>query len=66
MRRVVITGMGAVSPLGRGADILVESLLEGKSGITWLGDLVKIGGLRSQVGGRTLCPSLASLHRNIV
>jgi len=51
MRRVVITGMGAVSPLGRGADILVESLIEGKSGITWLADLVEIGGLRSRVGG---------------
>jgi 3-oxoacyl-[acyl-carrier-protein] synthase II len=43
--------MGAVSPLGRGADILVESLIEGKSGITWLADLVEIGGLRSRVGG---------------
>jgi 3-oxoacyl-[acyl-carrier-protein] synthase II len=37
--------------MGRGADILVESLIEGKSGITWLVDLGKIGGLRSQVGG---------------
>ena len=51
MRRVVITGMGAVSPLGKGADILVKSLIEGKSGIARLADMVEIGGLRSRVGG---------------
>ena len=51
MRRVVITGMGAVSPLGRGADILVESLIDGKSGVTRLADSVDIGGLRSRVAG---------------
>jgi 3-oxoacyl-[acyl-carrier-protein] synthase II len=51
MRRVVITGMGAVSPLGRGADNLVDSLIEGKSGVTRLADLVEIGGLRSWVAG---------------
>ena len=51
MRRVVITGMGAVSPLGRGADILVESLIEGKSGVTRLAELIEIGGLRSWVAG---------------
>jgi len=51
MRRVVITGMGAVSPLGRGVDNLVESLIEGKSGVTRLTDLVEIGGLRSRVAG---------------
>ena len=51
MRRVVITGMGAVSPLGRGVDILVESLVQGKSGVTRLVDLVDIGGLRSWVAG---------------
>ena len=34
MRRVVITGMGAVSPYGKGLDIFFESLIEGKSAIT--------------------------------
>ena len=33
MRRVVVTGMGVVSPLGRGVKHNWESLLEGKSGI---------------------------------
>lgn len=51
MRRVVITGMGAVSPMGRGVNILLESLIEGKSGVTALGDLIEIGGLRSWVAG---------------
>ena len=33
MRRVVVTGMGVVSPLGRGVKHNWESLLQGKSGI---------------------------------
>ena len=33
MRRVVVTGMGIVSPLGRGVEHNWKSLLEGKSGI---------------------------------
>ena len=33
-RRVVITGLGAVSPFGVGVDKLWNSLVEGKSGIS--------------------------------
>ena len=33
MRRVVVTGLGIVSPLGRGVAHNWKSLLEGKSGI---------------------------------
>ncbi len=33
MRRVVVTGLGIVSPLGRGVDHNWKSILEGKSGI---------------------------------
>ena len=33
MRRVVVTGMGVVSPLGRGVEHNWKCLLEGKSGI---------------------------------
>ncbi len=33
-RRVVITGMGAVSPFGVGVDVLWNSLISGKSGIS--------------------------------
>jgi 3-oxoacyl-[acyl-carrier-protein] synthase II len=51
MRRVVITGMGAVSPYGKGLDIFFESLIEGKSAITSLSNLADIKGLRSWVAG---------------
>lgn len=51
MRRVVITGMGAVSPYGKGLDIFFESLIEGKSAITSLSNLADIKGLRSRVAG---------------
>ena len=33
MRRVVVTGLGVLSPLGRGVDHNWESILAGKSGI---------------------------------
>lgn len=51
MKRVVITGMGAVSPFGKGVEILMKSLLEGKSGIQRLAELAEIQGLRSWVAG---------------
>jgi len=51
MRRVVITGMGAVSPFGKGVDLFIESLIEGKSAITTLPELADIEGLRSWVAG---------------
>ncbi|MEF0943510.1 beta-ketoacyl-ACP synthase II [Rhizobium sp. BR 362] len=56
MRRIVVTGMGAVSPLGANVDISWARLLAGKSGIRRLGDDV-VGDLPSKVGG--VVPSLA-------
>jgi 3-oxoacyl-[acyl-carrier-protein] synthase II len=49
MNRVVVTGLGAVSPFGRGVDILVESLAKGQSGVTTVPELGRIGGIRSRV-----------------
>ncbi len=48
-RRVVVTGVGCVSPYGIGADIAWNSVIEGKSGISKLENVdesqtVKIGG----------------------
>ncbi len=51
MRRVVITGMGAVSPFGRGVTSLVDSLVEGRSGVAVVPALKEIGGMRSMVAG---------------
>ena len=51
MRRIVVTGMGLVGPLGSGAEISWKRLLDGKSGIRSLPDEisndlpVKIGGI---------------------
>lgn len=50
LRKVVITGTGAVSPFGKGVEILVKSLLEGKSGIVVVPELEEIGELRSRLG----------------
>lgn len=51
MRRVVITGMGAVSPYGVGTEALIQSLYQGKSGISYVPEMTTIGGLRSHVAG---------------
>jgi 3-oxoacyl-[acyl-carrier-protein] synthase II len=48
-RRVVITGMGSISPFGRGVNILVESLFAMKSGVTKIPGLADFGGLRTHV-----------------
>jgi 3-oxoacyl-[acyl-carrier-protein] synthase II len=49
MKRVVITGMGAVSPFGRGIDTLVEALIAGRSGVTRVPALAEIVGMRTRV-----------------
>lgn len=51
MKRVVITGLGSVSPYGKGVNTLVESMLEGKSVVSHIPQLVDIKGLRSHVAG---------------
>lgn len=48
-RRVVITGMGSVSPFGRGVDVLVSSLFAMKSGVQHVALLQDFGGLRTRV-----------------
>ncbi|HEY3307619.1 MAG TPA: beta-ketoacyl-[acyl-carrier-protein] synthase family protein [Desulfuromonadaceae bacterium] len=49
LRRVVITGMGAVSPFGRGLDNLMEGFLEGRSGVSQVPELSGITGMRTRV-----------------
>lgn len=55
MRRIVVTGMGAVSPLGANVGISWRRLLAGQSGIRRLGEEI-VGELPSKIGG--VVPSL--------
>lgn len=50
MRRVVITGLGIVSPIGNNADEVADSLRAGKSGIVFAPEYAEHG-FRSQVHG---------------
>ncbi len=49
MRRVVVTGMGAVSPFGIGVGVLFESLLAQRSSVRNVPELARITGLRTRV-----------------
>ncbi len=49
LKRVVITGMGSVSPFGRGGDTLIDALLEGRSAVRNIPELDQVGGLRTRV-----------------
>ena len=51
MRRVVITGIGIISPIGNSADEVEASLRAGKSGIVFAPDYAEHG-FRSQVHGQ--------------
>jgi 3-oxoacyl-[acyl-carrier-protein] synthase II len=49
LRRVVITGVGVVSPFGRGMESLMDGLLAGKSGVVEVPALAGITGMRTRV-----------------
>lgn len=50
MRRVVVTGLGVVSPIGNSAEEVLASLKAGRSGITANADMAARG-FRSQIAG---------------
>jgi len=56
MRRIVVTGMGVVSPLGCGTEIAWQRLLAGRSGLRRLPDSI-VETLQAKVGG--IVPSKA-------
>lgn len=49
LRRVVITGIGVISPFGRGIGSLMDALLTGKSGVVQVPALADITGMRTRV-----------------
>jgi len=54
LRRVVITGLGVVCPLGRDLDTLWSNLIGKKSGVSEL-DCLPAGGLDIRYGGQAKC-----------
>ena len=52
MKRVVVTGMGAITPLGADIDSTWEALVRGKSGVTEIGEWRDLQGIRSCLGAR--------------
>ena len=65
MKRVVITGMGIVSPIGNNCEEVLQSLREAKSGITISQDQVEHG-FRSQVYGAPKLDPFEVLDRRTV
>ncbi|OHB80354.1 MAG: 3-oxoacyl-ACP synthase [Planctomycetes bacterium RBG_16_64_10] len=51
-RRVVITGMGLISPLGNSIEALWNALMEGRSGVRWLDDSPAVAGLPIKMAAR--------------
>ena len=49
LRRVVVTGMGAISPFGIGVDRLMDGLMAGRSAVRAIPELARIGGMRARV-----------------
>jgi len=64
MRRVVVTGMGVVSCLGNDTQTVVQSLREGKSGISFIEEYQQMG-LRSQVAGHVEIDITALIDRKV-
>jgi 3-oxoacyl-[acyl-carrier-protein] synthase-1 len=65
LRRVVVTGMGIVSCIGNSLDEVLESLKQGKSGITFSQDYAGKG-FRSQVYGLPNIDLTAAVDRRLL
>ncbi|MBI9089293.1 MAG: beta-ketoacyl-[acyl-carrier-protein] synthase family protein [Desulfobacterium sp.] len=52
MKRVVITGMGILSPIGNSVEAVWDALSKGRSGISFMDEWEGVKGLKTRVGGR--------------
>ena len=64
MRRVVVTGMGIISPIGNSLDEVTESLRLAKPGIVFAEDYAELG-FRSQVKGDPRLDPFEVLDRRV-
>ncbi len=65
MRRVVITGMGIVSPLGNSTGEVLAALMEGRSGARYIRKYEEIG-LRSRIGSFTTIDPRKHIDKKIL
>lgn len=63
MKRVVITGMGAISPLGITTATLMEGLQSGRSGIQSMEELSEITGLQPTIAGKVTTVDIKAIPR---
>ena len=65
MKRVVITGIGAISPIGNNIEQIDESLKKGKSGISFQQEYKDIG-MRSNIAGSIDVPLSELIDRKLM
>ncbi|HFQ90668.1 MAG TPA: beta-ketoacyl-ACP synthase I [Desulfobulbus sp.] len=65
MRRVVITGMGIVSPLGNSTGEVLAALMEGRSGARYIRKYEELG-LRSRIGSFTTIDPRKHIDKKIL
>jgi len=65
LKRVVITGLGAVSPLGTDVHTLMQGIEEGKSGVRYMDGWNQYTGLRSLVGAPATVVNEKSIPRTM-
>ncbi|GAA0519433.1 beta-ketoacyl-ACP synthase I [Tatumella terrea] len=65
MKRAVITGLGIVSSIGNNQQEVLESLREGRSGITFSEEM-KDAGMRSHVWGKVKLDTTGLIDRKVV
>ena len=61
MKRVVVTGIGLISPLGEGLDVTMDALIAGRTGVRVMEEFQSWKGLRSHLGAPQVDPDYATI-----